>query len=58
MVLAMIDSNYFEKCFAYGFYRSKCPNCIDGQEFVPSLTIKGQTGDKIWVSISKYEKIQ
>ncbi len=36
----------------------KAQTTSSGQEFVPSLTFKGQTRDKIWVSISKYEKIQ
>lgn len=36
----------------------KAQTTSSGQEFVHCLTFKGQTGDKIWVSISKYEKIQ
>ena len=40
------------------FCRDECSYFTEGQEFVPSLTFKGQTGDKIWVSISKYEKKQ
>ena len=40
------------------FCRYECSYFTEGQEFVPSLTFMGQTGDKIWVSISKYEKKQ
>jgi len=36
----------------------KAQTTSSGQEFIPSLTFKGQMGDKIWVSISQYEKIQ